>query len=83
MLIGAFLLINLPREPLLVGLGSFVILFGNMKAPLKHIYYYFTEKKPFLQVMFGRCGGPVRMYPSWIKMIENSLQNVKKIMVAK
>jgi hypothetical protein len=28
MLIGAVLLVNLPREPLLVGLGSFVIFFG-------------------------------------------------------
>ena len=70
MLIGIFLLINLPREPLLAGLGAFVILFGLRYALNIH------SEKPIsrwwsaptglfgglIGAMFGTGGPPYVVY---------------------
>jgi len=72
MLIGTFLLINLPREPLLIGLGSFVILFG-----LRYVFNIHSEKPisrwwsaptgiigGLIGAMFGTGGPPYVVYLS-------------------
>lgn len=71
-LIGAFLLINLPREPLLFGLGSFVILFGlrnllniHSKQPVSR---WWSAPTGFvgglIGAMFGTGGPPYVIYLS-------------------
>ncbi|MEJ2212784.1 MAG: sulfite exporter TauE/SafE family protein [Gammaproteobacteria bacterium] len=72
MMIGAFLLVNLPREPLLVGLGSFVIIFG-----LRYLFNVHSEKPisrwwsaptgltgGLIGAMFGTGGPPYVIYIS-------------------
>ena len=72
MLIGAFLLINLPREPLLVGLASFVIIFG-----LRYVFNIHSEQPVsrwwaaptgliggLVGAMFGTGGPPYVVYLS-------------------
>ena len=71
-LIGAFLLVNLPREPLLIGLGSFVIIFG-----LRYLFNVHSEKPinrwwsaptgltgGLIGAMFGTGGPPYVVYLS-------------------
>jgi hypothetical protein len=70
MLIGAVLLVNLPREPLLVGLGLFVIFFG-----LRYLFNVHGEKPisrwwslptglsgGLIGAMFGTGGPPYVVY---------------------
>ncbi len=72
MLIGAVLLVNLPREPLLVGLGSFVIFFG-----LRYLFNVHGEQPVsrwwslptglsggLIGAMFGTGGPPYVVYLS-------------------
>ncbi|NNJ92140.1 MAG: sulfite exporter TauE/SafE family protein [Gammaproteobacteria bacterium] len=72
MLAGTFLLINLPREPLLLGLGSFVILFG-----LRYLFNVHSENPisrwwsaptglagGTIGAMFGTGGPPYVVYLS-------------------
>ncbi|MCW8831643.1 MAG: sulfite exporter TauE/SafE family protein [Gammaproteobacteria bacterium] len=71
-LIGAFLLVNLPREPLLVGLGLFVIFFG-----LRYVFNVHGERPisrwwsvptglagGLIGAMFGTGGPPYVVYLS-------------------
>lgn len=71
-LIGSFLLVNLPREPLLVGLGLFVIFFG-----LRYLFNVHGEKPisrwwsvptglsgGLIGAMFGTGGPPFVVYLS-------------------
>ena len=71
-MIGAFLLVNLPREPLLVGLGLFVILFG-----LRYLFNVHSEQPisrwwsvptgltgGLVGAMFGTGGPPYVVYLS-------------------
>lgn len=71
-LIGAFLLVNLPREPLLVGLALFVIFFG-----LRYLFNVHSEKPisrwwslptglsgGLIGAMFGTGGPPFVVYLS-------------------
>ena len=72
MLIGAFLLINLPREPLLIGLGSFVILFGlryvlniHSEQPISRWWSVPTGLVGgLIGAMFGTGGPPYVVYLS-------------------
>jgi uncharacterized membrane protein YfcA len=72
MLIGTFLLINLPTEPLLVGLGSFVILFGlrylsntHNEEPISRFWSAPTGLVGGLVgAMFGTGGPPYVVYLS-------------------
>jgi uncharacterized membrane protein YfcA len=70
MLVGAFLLVSLPREPLLVGLGLFVIFFG-----LRYLFNVHGEKLisrwwslptgmsgGLIGAMFGTGGPPYVVY---------------------
>lgn len=70
MLVGAVLLVNLPREPLLVGLGLFVIIFG-----LRYVFNVHSEKPisrwwslptglsgGLIGAMFGTGGPPYVIY---------------------
>ena len=72
MLIGTFLLINLAREPLLIGLGSFVVLFG-----LRYLFNIHSEQPVsrwwsaptgltggLIGAMFGTGGPPYVVYLS-------------------
>jgi hypothetical protein len=72
MLIGALLLVNLPREPLLAGLGSFVIFFG-----LRYLFNVHGEQQisrwwslptglsgGLIGAMFGTGGPPYVVYLS-------------------
>ena len=72
MLIGALLLVNLPREPLLIGLGSFVIFFG-----LRYLFNIHGEQDVsrwwsvptglsggLIGAMFGTGGPPYVVYLS-------------------
>ena len=71
-LIGALLLVNLPREPLLIGLGLFVIFFG-----LRYLFNVHSEKPisrwwslptgfsgGLIGAMFGTGGPPFVVYLS-------------------
>ena len=71
-LIGSFMLVNLPREPLLVGLGLFVIFFG-----LRYLFNVHSEKPisrwwsvptglggGLIGAMFGTGGPPYVVYLS-------------------
>ncbi len=71
-LIGAFLLVNLPREPLLIGLALFVIFFG-----LRYLFNIHSEKPisrwwslptglsgGLIGAMFGTGGPPFVVYLS-------------------
>ncbi len=71
-LIGALLLVNLPREPLLIGLGLFVIFFG-----LRYLFNVHSEKPTsrwwslptglsggLIGAMFGTGGPPFVVYLS-------------------
>ena len=77
MLIGTFLLINLPREPLLVGLASFVILFG-----LRYIFNIHSEQSisRWWSAPTGLIGGAIgAMFgtggPPYVVYLSHRLQN--------
>jgi uncharacterized membrane protein YfcA len=77
MLIGTFLLINLPREPLLVGLASFVILFG-----LRYIFNIHSEQtiNRWWSAPTGLIGGAIgAMFgtggPPYVVYLSHRLQN--------
>jgi uncharacterized membrane protein YfcA len=72
MLIGALLLVNLPREPLLIGLGSFIVFFG-----LRYLFNVHSETSisrwwslptgllgGLIGAMFGTGGPPYVIYLS-------------------
>ena len=71
-LIGAFLLVNLPREPLLVGLALFVIFFGlryllnvHGEKPISHWWSIPTGLSGgLISAMFGTGGPPYVVYLS-------------------
>jgi hypothetical protein len=72
MLLGAVLLVNLPREPLLVGLGSFVIFFGlrylfnvHGENPISRWWSLPTGLSGgLIGAMFGTGGPPYVVYLS-------------------
>lgn len=76
-LIGTFLLINLPREPLLIGLGVFVIFFG-----LRYLFNIHSEKliSRLWSVPAGLIGGSIgAMFgtggPPYVIYLAHRLQN--------
>ncbi|MDH5711598.1 MAG: sulfite exporter TauE/SafE family protein [Gammaproteobacteria bacterium] len=71
-LLGSFLLVNLPREPLLVGLGLFVIFFGlryvfniHSERPISHWWSLPTGLiGGLIGALFGTGGPPYVVYLS-------------------